>query len=98
MPEMPAPMINPSTCSRLAVFMAPTVRQVRGSSLDSRGQSFDSSGQQIGDGLQASLIENARQHAAVVFDRGAVDEVRVSAREEHANAAHLGGLARAAHR
>src|ERR1700757_1702754 len=54
--------------------------------------------QQIGDGLQAGLIENARQHAAVAFDRGAVYEVRIPAREENATATPLGGLARAAQR
>src|ERR1700757_4364437 len=137
MPEMPAPMINTSTCSMLVVFMAPTVRQVRGSSLDSRGQSFDSSGQpgagaagdlassvnlatqhadaaspdsqsrmagepsaleQVGNGLQARVVEHAGQHAAVVFDCGAVDEVRVTARQENADATHFRGLARATQR
>src|ERR1700757_1166548 len=50
--------------------------------------------QQIGDPLQAGLIQNARQHTAIALDRGAVDEVRVSAREENADTAHLCGLAR----
>src|ERR1700739_1780006 len=100
MPEMPAPMINTSTCSMLVVFMAPTLRQVRRLRLDRRGQSFDSSGQfglqQIGDGLQARIVEHTGQHASVVFDGRSVDEVRVSAREENADAAHLRGFARAA--
>ena len=56
------------------------------------------SSEQIGDGLQAGLVEHAGQHAAVDLDGGAVDEIGCARREEHAGAADLGGLAAALER
>src|SRR5215218_9828667 len=54
--------------------------------------------QQVGDRLEARVVQHTGQHAAVDLDRGAVDEVGGAAAQEHADAAHFGGFSGAAQR
>ena len=48
--------------------------------------------QQIGDGLQAGVVEHAGKHSAVALDRGAVDEVCGAPGQKDADPADLVGL------
>ena len=47
--------------------------------------------QQVGDGLQAGVVEHAGQHAAVALDGRAVDEVRGAAGQKDTHPADLAG-------
>src|SRR5271167_2182251 len=49
--------------------------------------------EQIGDGLQSGVVEHARQHAAIDFDGGAIDEIGCARGKEHTRAADLFGFA-----
>src|ERR1700712_5473953 len=49
---------------------------------------------EVGDGLQAGVVENSGQHASVDLDGGSVDVVGLAAAEIHPRAPPLGGAPR----
>src|SRR5271163_13859 len=54
--------------------------------------------EQIGDGLQPGVVEDAREHAAVDFNGRAVDEIGCAGGQEDTRAADLCGFATALER